>query len=770
MSGNVERFEKAMSQGHNAAWDQMWDRAAQFYRQALEEIPDDPKALTNLALALYENQQYEEALAYYQQVARLMPEDPVPTEKVADLFEKMGKLTQAIDAFMKSAELYLKTREVNKGVEIWLHVIQLRPDHLMARSRLALVYERLGRKAEAVSEYLAVASLLQNSGEVQKAIQAASRALKVNPSSAEVGQALSMIKAGKMLPKPGKPRIGVLAQPASKPTTGDLAAGAEGKLPDPISEATQKALAALAALMFEQDEQDTSSSSRRGMADILRGAFEAASGQIDQTRVLLHLSQVIDFQTKKLYEQAAEELEKVIDIGLQHPAAMFDLGFLQTELGNYKEAVILLSRVTGNPDYALAARLLGGKAYLQLRDYPKSAVDCLEALRLADMEAVPAEQAHALGQLYDPLIEAQTQSKEGEPPIQMCESILEMLIRDNWRAYITEARKQIPEQDPSFPSPLAEMLSSAGSNEIVESLGKIQRLARKGKTYAAMEEAFFTLRSAAFYLPLHVQIGDILLQQGQFNAALDKFNTVARSYEIRGEVNRAIGMYRRISDLSPINTQSRSRLIGLMINNGQNEGAIEEYLQLSEMYYNLADLDNVRRTINEALLLAQHSNASRELKMKVLSRLADIEMQSLNWRQALLTYEQMRTLQPQDEKTRASLIDLYLRLGQAKKAGTEIGEYINFLLRSKQNEQAAAFLEKLQEQYGEQGVVVRQQAEYLRQTGQKEEAIQKLDTAGELYLQEGDRAAAMECVMMILSLNPPNAAQYQQLLAQIRSG
>jgi tetratricopeptide (TPR) repeat protein len=130
----------------------------------------------------------------------------------------------------------------------------------------------------------------------------------------------------------------------------------------------------------------------------------------------------------------------------------------------------------------------------------------------------------------------------------------------------------------------------------------------------------------------------------------------------------------------------------------------------------------------------------------------------------------MRTLQPQDEKTRASLIDLYLRLGQAKKAGTEIGEYINFLLRSKQNEQAAAFLEKLQEQYGEQGVVVRQQAEYLRQTGQKEEAIQKLDTAGELYLQEGDRAAAMECVMMILSLNPPNAAQYQQLLAQIRSG
>jgi tetratricopeptide (TPR) repeat protein len=770
MSGNVERFEKAMSQGHNAAWDQMWDQAAQFYHQALKEIPDDPKALTSLALALYETQQYEEALDYYQQVTRQAPDDPVPHEKVADLLEKTSQTTQAIEAYMKCAELYLKNRDVNKGIELWLHVVTLRPDHLVARSRLALVYERMGRKAESLNEYLAVASLLQHSGEVQKAIQAANRALQVNPTSPEVQQALAMIKAGRMLPKPGKPRLGTLSQPSSKAKKGQSAQVQEEALPDPISEATQKALTALAALMFEQGEQDESASARRGMSEIVRGAFEAISGQADRTRILLHLSQVVDLQTRQQHQQAAEELERAIELGLETPSAFFDLGRLQVDTGKNKNAVDHLSRVIGHPDYSLAALLLRGRAHLQLKNYKKAAVDCLEAMKLADMQVVPENQAQALGQMYDPIIESQSQQKDGDAALKLCDSIFSILIRENWRSYLIEARKQIPEQDTAFPTPLAEVLTTVGSSEIVEALGKIQRLARSGKTNAAMEEAFFVLESAIFYLPLHVLMGDILLQQGKFTAALEKLNTAARSYQIRGELGRAISLYRRIADLSPMDTRARNSLVGLMINSGRNEEAVEAYLDLSEMYYNLADLDNVRKTMNEAIVLAQHTNASREVRIRVLSRLADIEMQSLNWRQAMTIYEQIRTLQPQDEGARVSLIDLYFRLGQAKRAGAEISDFANTLLRNRKIEQAASFLVRIGEQYPRQPDVVRQQGEFFRQTGRIEEAIQKYDVAGELYLEAGERSAAMEVVMAILALNPPNAAQYQQLLAQIKTG
>jgi cytochrome c-type biogenesis protein CcmH/NrfG len=56
MTINQDAFQKAMNLGHSAAWDQMWDQAARYYRQALDLMPDNPKALTSLGLALFEMQ------------------------------------------------------------------------------------------------------------------------------------------------------------------------------------------------------------------------------------------------------------------------------------------------------------------------------------------------------------------------------------------------------------------------------------------------------------------------------------------------------------------------------------------------------------------------------------------------------------------------------------------------------------------------------------------------------------------------------------------
>jgi len=117
-----------------------------------------------------------------------------------------------------------------------------------------------------------------------------------------------------------------------------------------------------------------------------------------------------------------------------------------------------------------------------------------------------------------------------------------------------------------------------------------------------------------------------------------------------------------------------------------------------------------------------------------------------------------------------ALIDLSFRLGQGKKAEAEISNYVNFLLERRMNDKIPGFLEKLAEQFPQQPVVLRQQAEFLRQSGRREEAIQKMDAAGDLYLQAGDRAAALEVIMAILAMNPSNVNQYQQLLAQLREG
>ena len=152
MTRRQEVFQQAMNQGHSAAWDQLWDRAAVFYRQALQEYPDHPQALNSLGLALIELQEYDEALICYQKAARAAPEDPIPLEKVAQLSERMGNLDQASQASLRAAELYLKNREVNKAIENWERVTRLNPENLLAHSRLALVYERIAEKHKSVTE------------------------------------------------------------------------------------------------------------------------------------------------------------------------------------------------------------------------------------------------------------------------------------------------------------------------------------------------------------------------------------------------------------------------------------------------------------------------------------------------------------------------------------------------------------------------------------------------------------------------------------------
>ena len=75
MSGHQKTFERAMNLGHSAAWDQNWEQAAGFYRQALEEFPEHPMALTSLALALFEEQLFDESLKLYLQASQIIPEE-----------------------------------------------------------------------------------------------------------------------------------------------------------------------------------------------------------------------------------------------------------------------------------------------------------------------------------------------------------------------------------------------------------------------------------------------------------------------------------------------------------------------------------------------------------------------------------------------------------------------------------------------------------------------------------------------------------------------
>jgi tetratricopeptide (TPR) repeat protein len=765
-------FQQAMNQGHSAAWDQDWNGAANFYRQALAELPDNVQALTSLGLALFQLQDYRGAILQYRRASELMPEDPMPLEKISESFERLGMADQSVDVLMRVADLYARSQDFNRATESWAAVIRVRPDHLLAHSRLALVFERLGRKPQAVMEYLSIAGLLQHAGEVQKAIQAVQRALRVVPDSRDAGTALAMLQAGQQLPRPQKAQVAATTLPLGLPSSEQHLATDRGESlqigPDPIAETRQKALTELAGILFEEEDQEVQAT-RRGLAAIVTGHGNAPV-TVDRTKIMLHLSQVIDLQGRGQNTKALDELERAVDLGLDHAAAQFDLGWLLTEANRLESATRILQKAVKHPDYAMGARLVLAQAYQKMGRPKEAAVEYLEGLRLADIQLVPAEQAEALSQMYDPIIELQT----GQPPdvqAKLCENITNFLMRANWRDHLDQARKQLPPPAPgSPPLPLAEMIAETRGGQVVESMTKIHQLASSGHYRTAMEEAYRAITFAPTYLPLHMTMADLLLQEGHQPEAIAKYTAVARGYNARGTANRAIDVYRRIIEISPMDMESRRHLIEMMIARGQTDTALAEYLKLAEVYYNMADLGSMRQTYTEALRLAQQTNVSKAWKVKVLHRMADLEMQSLDWRQALKIYEQIRNLQPDDVAARTSLIGLNLRLGMVPQAVAELDGYMAHLLENKQYDEALQFAQTLVSENPKQPALHRRLAELYRRAGRIDDAIARLDTAGNLLIDSGDKAGAIEVVMAILALNPTNSAEYRQILAKLQAG
>ncbi|NOY99395.1 MAG: tetratricopeptide repeat protein [Chloroflexi bacterium] len=769
MTGREDVFQKAMNDGHSAAWDQKWDKAAASYRAALEEIPDNPKALSSLGLALYQLQQFKEALQIYRRVAQVSPDDPIPQEKIAQLSERLGNLKDAVAAAMKAANLYLNQRVIDKAIENWARVTQLNPEHVMAHSRLALAHERLGHPQQAVTEYLAVASLVQRSGNLEKTAELVERALKVKPDSQEALQAQALLRAGQLLPKPVRPKGGT--GPIRMAQVKQLNAPeerAESGL-DPIDEARQKALTILAEILFEYSDESNDTPARRGLQAIMHGTGQLSLQKIEQTKIVMHLGQAIDAQTKNQDAQAADELERALEAGFSHPALYFNLGLLRSRGDRLESAMRHLQHAVKHEDFGLATRLLMGQNLRRLGRLSEAAVEYLEALKLADSTLVPSEQADALRQLYEPLVEAQLQQTDDNAHIRLCDNVSDLLMRSDWREHLRDARQQLPKSDGELPLPLAEILIQAQSSQVLGAINRVHELARSGHMRSAMDEAFQALNYAPTYLPLHSLIGDLLIQDGRTQDAIAKFGVVAQAYSVRGEANQATNLLRKVIQLAPMDLAARTRLIDQLTARGQVDDAINEYLDLADIYYRLAELDMARKTYTTALRLAQQSNADRSWNVHILQRMADIDMQRLDWRRAVRVFEQIRTLRPDDDGVRKSLIDLNLRMGQQPQALAELEGYLTYLEGNRRSEDAIIFLEDLLKDHGDQVELRRALAEQYRRAGKTEEAIAQLDTVGELLLEAGNREGAVEAITMILSMNPPNADDYRKLLAKIQT-
>jgi tetratricopeptide (TPR) repeat protein len=774
MTDHELELNELLKKGNSAAWEQNWNDAAAYYHQALEIDPNNFRALTNIGLAYYEMREYQEALNAYGTAVAINTDDPAPYEKMFLIFKDLDQRDDAIKYALRAAESHLKNEDIQKAVENWKRVLELDIQNIKAHARLGMVYERLGKFKLAVSEYINTASLLQYTGNTKKAAESIERALQCSPDNIIALRAKEILNQGRQLPLP---------EPIVKEVESDIlsdAAQLEAPVSDPqesqvydnpIVEAVDKAMVELAEALFEETVQSQKSKppdQGRDLDSALSWNADIDVDLTDDSRIKLHVSQAIEHISGKDEKAAVDHIKLAIDEGYSNPAAYFLLGYLYINLSRMESASRWLSKSVSHADYALASRLLLANYYSSTEMWPEASKEYVEALRIADTSLVNKEDVEDLIHLYEVMMDDLDQQKSDDAYIEMSKHVEELLLRSDWREILTELRtKTGPEEGVLLPQ--IDSLLDDRRTQIMAVHKDIQNLAQDGLYGAAMEKAFFALRSAPNFLPLHITIGDLLVDQDKISGAVAKYLAVADVYTVQGKTERALTMLRKVIELQPMNIEIRQRQISLLEEYGKKEDAILEYVNLAEVFFPLAELDSARNAYQKAYELAKTLSSDEGWQLKLLQRLADIDIQRLDWDSAIETFAEITEISPRNKKASIAIVDLNSRLGKQSAAEQEISRYIMLFDPQSESDEINEYLLALKTEMPEEDYIIWELVEHYKKLGQNEKAISELDGLGDMLLEAGKKKAAIGVIEEIISLSPPNIEAYQKLLNQLKA-
>ena len=137
------------------------------------------------------------AIAMYKKICKLQP-SLESLLKLAELYSQQGLFNDARAQYLQVAEEFLKAGELDNAVRIFQKILEMDPENSNMRVRLAEVYIRLGKKTEAWQIFSAAAESLRSKGSLSGAEEILQRMLTLDPGNtyALLMQGKNMIESG----------------------------------------------------------------------------------------------------------------------------------------------------------------------------------------------------------------------------------------------------------------------------------------------------------------------------------------------------------------------------------------------------------------------------------------------------------------------------------------------------------------------------------------------------------------------------------------------
>jgi tetratricopeptide (TPR) repeat protein len=133
------------------------------------------------AQKLLERGQLDKALVEFAKVVQDDPKDTRTWLKMAELHAKRGAADQATEIYLKTGELYTEQGFFQKAVAVYKNVLKLSPSCVVGHVKLAEVYARLGLVSDAVQQYEQAAFGYQKAGRPAEVLDALRAIVALNP-------------------------------------------------------------------------------------------------------------------------------------------------------------------------------------------------------------------------------------------------------------------------------------------------------------------------------------------------------------------------------------------------------------------------------------------------------------------------------------------------------------------------------------------------------------------------------------------------------------
>jgi tetratricopeptide (TPR) repeat protein len=757
MAGNRDLYEQAMRSAYDFSWKQNWKAAIEAYKQALTEFPQDSAATQGLGGAFLEQGQLHIALKVFERSVDLAPSgDTSALAKLADVQERLGKLEEASITHARIGRIFAQQDRLEEAADALTQATRLVPEQVDAYLSLAQVLERLGRQEQAATEYVTLATIARRRDDTEAAFEYGQSALRLDPSNEK---AQSMVQSMQDTSQVTMTALDFWDEPEPEPSHAEL---------------EEEDIFSLENLAEEEDvgsQSPMEQARRRALQELADMLFEAGSDNGPDLTVVAVVGQAIDQQTRGMLDDAIENYRKALNNGLTRTAVFFNLGMLYYERMQYDEAVEAFRRSMRDEAYTLGSHYALGLTYYALDKIDRSLEHFIEVVKTVDLKTVRPNQVKTLTGTYQQLSDSYIAKGDTEKANIFIQSLLAFFSKLDWEQKVRLARRRMDSlSEDGHLMTLAEYLETPETEVVIAAMALTGEYIRRSMLMTAAEECFRAIQKAPGYLPLHIRLADIFLSQEHTQEAITKYLVVADVSQIRGDVQQAIRIYNTVLRVAPMDVRVRSKLIDLLVARGEPDQALEQYLALADVYYQLAQVEPALEKYNEALRLAPSSANAASWKVTILHRMGDIYNQRVDWAQAAKAYAAIVAIAPDDERAQLALVDLNYKQGQNHKALESLDALLGIYQRAGKTQRVLEVLrEAVESRPEEMGLRARLAAIYARQKMVRQ-AIAEYDALGEMQLEAGLREEAARTIQTIISLGPDDVEGYRRLYSQIKGG